>query len=724
MIAADQLFVAVRVLLASLTLVQATGGSVNDDVTWNSCVPECARDAVTQYKEKCAHELGVRLNNISSMSPYPGGNQCWDCGTGQKVLISLGKSARRRRQAYNFTAFPSRQWSLPVQFAFNSTLPSSADLGGVDARAVIRQAIGHIEAQTCIGFVEISPDTTTTTSYMSFGNGTGCVAFVGRTLDTISSPIFATNDCLQQFGEMLYLIVQNLGVWHESQRPDRDIYVGIVPDNVSPGYGADLGKLDPSLQLLETFGLPYDYASLMHFPGKIFSINGSDTIQTVDPLYQRTIGQRVQLSFLDTKLLNLMYCQGACAGKPLTSPCQNGGYQDPNNCAQCHCPDGFGGTDCTALAPAQRAAVCGGTLTALPTEQTITSPGYTSPGYYDDTQFKCTWRIQGPVGSQIRLRFVGDFGLYCKNGACYHWLEVRYRGSMNVTGPRSCCNAAVANELVTDANEAVVIFQSNISGIAQTNRRGFQLAYSIVPAVTSPPPAGGPGGPCSSNPCLNNGVCNETTSSPTGYICVCPAGLMGQFCEQGFCGGCSAQPGQPQQLCVAEEVPVRMCNVTRRGIGSSSSSRRGGGRYRRGGGFLDLWGFFPGGRRHAPRTDVVQVPCTFKFCCNNAVMVGIPDFNQACAVEGWTDWTSCPTNCGGGLQVKTQYAVQSTTVGAQTFNLSVIVNTTTAVCNTQPCNCTTRGSRWSYGSWWGSRWCSPCSFGFQQFNSTLCVRAA
>ena len=36
----------------------------------------------------------------------------------------------------------------------------------------------------------------------------------------------------------------------------------------------------------------------------------SNTLETVDPMYQHNIGQRVGLSFLTSKLINFAYCNG------------------------------------------------------------------------------------------------------------------------------------------------------------------------------------------------------------------------------------------------------------------------------------------------------------------------------------------------------------------------------------------------------------------------------
>jgi hypothetical protein len=71
---------------------------------------------------------------------------------------------------------------------------------------------------------------------------------------------------------MLYLIAQTLGLFHESQRYDRDNFITILNQNILPENLGDFGILDPSLHLLDTFGLPYDYTSLMQFPSKVSMI--------------------------------------------------------------------------------------------------------------------------------------------------------------------------------------------------------------------------------------------------------------------------------------------------------------------------------------------------------------------------------------------------------------------------------------------------------------------
>ncbi len=55
---------------------------------------------------------------------------------------------------------------------------------------------------------------------------------------------------------------------------------------------------------------------MLHNLAQEYSDDGvSQTIRTVDPLYQKVIGQQLTTSFYDRKLLNLAYCSGMHAYK-------------------------------------------------------------------------------------------------------------------------------------------------------------------------------------------------------------------------------------------------------------------------------------------------------------------------------------------------------------------------------------------------------------------------
>jgi len=43
---------------------------------------------------------------------------------------------------------------------------------------------------------------------------------------------------------------------------------------------------------------------------------------------------------------------------------------------------------------------------------------------------------QAPRDHVIRLNFVGDFGIYCINRVCFHWVEVKYKADLGLEGPR------------------------------------------------------------------------------------------------------------------------------------------------------------------------------------------------------------------------------------------------------------------------------------------------
>ena len=130
-------------------------------------------------------------------------------------------------------------------------------------------------------------------------------------------------------GVLAHEIGHTLGLIHEHQRPDRDQYINIhtssILDSAQDHFMPISGKY------VETRDMPYDYGSDMHYRMDVssskntfvnfslawlsivfqaFSKDGYNTIETKDRRFQRSLGQRVGLSFWDYRAINEVYCMG------------------------------------------------------------------------------------------------------------------------------------------------------------------------------------------------------------------------------------------------------------------------------------------------------------------------------------------------------------------------------------------------------------------------------
>ncbi|KAL7645900.1 UNVERIFIED_CONTAM: hypothetical protein RMT77_002797 [Armadillidium vulgare] len=102
---------------------------------------------------------------------------------------------------------------------------------------------------------------------------------------------------------VLHELLHSLGFDHEHQRPDRDDYVTILHDNVKKGKE----RLFEKRKNMETFGISYDYESVMHYHRMTFSKNDKPTIITKNPKYQDKIGNALVLSEKDIMKVKKMY---------------------------------------------------------------------------------------------------------------------------------------------------------------------------------------------------------------------------------------------------------------------------------------------------------------------------------------------------------------------------------------------------------------------------------
>lgn len=86
-----------------------------------------------------------------------------------------------------------------------------------------------------------------------------------------SDPLAVTYSayCLRMPGAIQHELLHVLGLLHEQSRPDRDDFVQIVWSNIEPEFVQNFMKADDATA--ETFGLPYDFDSLMHYPSNAFA---------------------------------------------------------------------------------------------------------------------------------------------------------------------------------------------------------------------------------------------------------------------------------------------------------------------------------------------------------------------------------------------------------------------------------------------------------------------
>merc|ERR1712180_122000 len=104
-----------------------------------------------------------------------------------------------------------------------------------------------------------------------------------------------------------------IGVQHTHSRPDRDNYVTIIEENIQANathnFTDNFEKLDK--EEYNTFGLPYDSLSVMHYSDSLFSNGKGKTILTHDSSMQDVIGRAQGVSEGDIELVKRMYkCNG------------------------------------------------------------------------------------------------------------------------------------------------------------------------------------------------------------------------------------------------------------------------------------------------------------------------------------------------------------------------------------------------------------------------------
>ena len=204
-----------------------------------------------------------------------------------------------KRPSSNAVKDPKKRWPRgEVRYRFDSKLARNE-------QDKIRRNLRVLGSKLsgCIKFIE----ETSPTGIFVTNKNKGCysqVGYIGReyTLNLQS------RGCMSD-GTIQHEFLHALGLYHHQSRSDRDQYIKIIEGNIENNRRSQFNKYGRNF--INSYGLPYDYNSVMHYHDTAFGKKdrgrSRTTIQTLDGSYQDTIGQRGGASDGDIELVKRAY---------------------------------------------------------------------------------------------------------------------------------------------------------------------------------------------------------------------------------------------------------------------------------------------------------------------------------------------------------------------------------------------------------------------------------
>jgi len=208
-----------------------------------------------------------------------------------------GGSDTKLRPPDNGLIDPTKRWpNGEVRFQIASNVKEKD-------KQLIRDTLKNLERKfgSCIKFIEANDKN----RVLVINNGGGCWSEVGYIKREIQELSLQESGCMYS-GVIEHEFLHTLGLFHHQSRSDRDKYVEIIWDNIPRRQHHNFRKY--SDKLINHHGLPYDYASIMHYGGTDFARRrGQMTIRTLDSSKQNVIGQKEEVSPGDIQLVKEMY---------------------------------------------------------------------------------------------------------------------------------------------------------------------------------------------------------------------------------------------------------------------------------------------------------------------------------------------------------------------------------------------------------------------------------
>ncbi|CAL8075747.1 unnamed protein product [Orchesella dallaii] len=138
-------------------------------------------------------------------------------------------------------------------------------------RKLINTAMDRLRKVVCIPFYLFRRNQRPYGDYVYIQDKRQCYSRIGR--QGGGQEMSLGRGCLR-IGTIMHEMIHALGFWHEQARPDRDKYVNIFWKNIVQSERHNFYAQNN----VDTFGVPYNTQSIMHYRSWEFSANGRDTI--------------------------------------------------------------------------------------------------------------------------------------------------------------------------------------------------------------------------------------------------------------------------------------------------------------------------------------------------------------------------------------------------------------------------------------------------------------
>ncbi|GMT33084.1 hypothetical protein PFISCL1PPCAC_24381 [Pristionchus fissidentatus] len=213
------------------------------------------------------------------------------------------KSAKRAAIFFEDEFFQKWDIATPIPYIFDGSISNWE-------KTDIRDALTEISSKTCIRFAEQNyKPNGYHINYVKIASASFCgLSYIGRTAP--ANPVYLSFACGEGKGVALHETLHALGAAHEHVRMDRDQHIKVDWSNIDPRYYDAFAVSDP--KTFTTYGVKYDYGSIMHYRFNSAAINAQKATMTAlvnERANTALLGQRKGLSQNDVLLLNRLYCK-------------------------------------------------------------------------------------------------------------------------------------------------------------------------------------------------------------------------------------------------------------------------------------------------------------------------------------------------------------------------------------------------------------------------------